>query len=114
MRWQHGLGLAMVDRTSFGGGNRVYVGKRTKSNFYDSIMRHNAVVAGHVPSSAERAAFRASMNSYLGVMGHFDTRRLRRSMVDQHVHGWWKYAHSNGDVSKIVLRPDTGVSSVEY
>ncbi len=55
--------------------NRVYVGRRTKGNFYDSVMRHNAVVAGHVPSNAERAAFRASMNSYLGVMGHFDTRR---------------------------------------
>lgn len=93
--------------------NRVYVGKRTKGNFYDSIMRHNAVVAGHVPSNAERAAFRASMNSYLGVMGHFDSRRLRRSMVGQHVRGWWKYAHTNGDVSKIVLRPNAGVSSVE-
>lgn len=88
--------------------NRVYVGKRTKGNFYDSIMRHNAVVAGHVPSSAERAAFRASMNSYLGVMGHFDSRRLRRSMVGQHVHGWWKYAHTNGDVSKFVLLPNIG------
>ncbi len=86
--------------------NRVYVGKRTKGNFYDSIMQHNAVVAGHVPSSAERAAFRASMNSYLGVMGHFDTRRLRRSMVGKRVRGWWKYAHTNGDVSKIVLRPN--------
>ena len=88
--------------------NRVYVGKRTKGNFYDSIMRHNAVVAGHVPSSAERAAFRASMNSYLGVMGHFDSRRLRRSMVGQHVRGWWKYAHTNGDVSKFVLLPNIG------
>jgi hypothetical protein len=86
--------------------NRLYVGKRTKGNFYESIMRHNAAVAGHVPSSAERAAFRASMNSYLGVMGHFDTRRLRRSMVGRHVRGWWKYAHTNGDVSKFVLRPD--------
>jgi hypothetical protein len=86
--------------------NRLYVGKRTKDNFYESIMRHNAAVAGHVPSSAERAAFRASMNSYLGVMGHFDTRRLRRSMVGRHVRGWWKYAHTNGDVSKFVLRPD--------
>ena len=27
-------------------------------------------------------------------------------MVGQHVRGWWKYAHTNEDVSKIVLRPD--------
>lgn len=94
--------------------NRMYVGKRTKGNFYDSIMRHNAVVAGHVPSIAECEAFRASVNSYLGVMGHFDTRRVRRSMVGKHVRGWWRYAYTNGDVSKIVLLPNTGVSSVQY
>jgi hypothetical protein len=92
---------------------RIYVGKRTKGNFYNAIMRHNAVVAGHLPSTAERQAFRASINSYLGVMGHFDTRRLRRSMVGEYVRDWWKYAHTNGDVSKIVLRPNVGVSSVE-
>ena len=53
------------------------------------------------------------INSYLGVMGHFASRRLRRLMVGQHVRDWWKYAHKNGDVSKIVLRLDVGVSSVE-
>jgi len=81
---------------------------------YNSIMRHNAVVAGHVPSIAECEAFRASVNSYLGVMGHFDTRRVRRLMVGKHVRGWWRYAYTNGDVSKIVLLPNTGVSSVQY
>lgn len=92
---------------------RIYVGKRTKGNFYNAIMRHNVVVAGHLPSTTERQAFRASINSYLGVMGHFDTRRLRRSMVGKYVRGWWKYAHTNGDVFKIVLRPNVGRSSVE-
>lgn len=43
----------------------------------------------------------------------FDTRRLHRSMVGKHVRGWWKYACANGDVSKIVLRPNAGVSSVQ-
>ncbi|NDD73050.1 MAG: hypothetical protein EBZ52_07755 [Actinobacteria bacterium] len=46
-------------------------------------------------------------------MGHFDSRRLRRLMVGQHVRGWLKCAHTNGDVFEIVLRLDVGVSSVE-
>ena len=83
--------------------NRVYVGKRTKGNFYDAIMRHNAVVAGRVPSIAECEAFRASVNSYLGVMGHFDTRRLRRSMVSKNIKGWWRYAFVNGSFTRMSL-----------
>ena len=34
-------------------------------------------------------------------------------MVGQHVRGWWKYAHTNGDVSKIVLLPNAVISSVQ-
>jgi hypothetical protein len=83
--------------------NRVYVGKRTKGNFYDAIMRHNAVVAGRVPSIAECEAFRASVNSYLGVMGPFDTRRLRRSMVSKNIKGWWRYAFVNGSFTRMSL-----------
>jgi len=78
-----------------------------------SLRQQAELIEGHLPSTTERQAFRATINSYLGVMGHFDTRRLRRSMVGKYVRDWWKYAHTNGDVSKIVLRPNVGVSSVE-
>ena len=78
-----------------------------------SLKQQAELIEGHLPSTTERQAFRATINSYLGVMGHFDTRRLRRSMVGKYVRDWWKYAHTNGDVSKIVLRPNVGVSSVE-
>jgi len=78
-----------------------------------SLRQQAELIEGHLPSTTERQAFRVTINSYLGVMGHFDTRRLRRSMVGKYVRDWWKYAHTNGDVSKIVLRPNVGVSSVE-
>lgn len=83
---------------------RVYAGKRTKGNFHAAITTHNAVVADHPPDQDEREAFLASMNSYLGFMSHYDTRRLRRSMVARHVTGWWAYARVNGGVEKFVLR----------
>lgn len=83
---------------------RVYAGKRSKINFHDAITAHNAVVADHPPDQGEREAFLAAMNSYLGFLRHYDTRRLRRAMVAKYVTGWWAYAHVNGGVEKFVLR----------
>lgn len=54
---------------------RVYAGKQTKGNFHAAITHHNAVAADHRPDQDERDAFLASMNSYLGFMSHYDTRR---------------------------------------
>lgn len=85
--------------------NRTYAGRRIKGNFARAITRHNAVVARGEPTRCEQEAFRASVNSYLGWLGQFDTRRLRRAMVRRGVCGWWRYAHTNGDVTKVVLRP---------
>ncbi len=82
---------------------RVYIGKRTKANFHAAITRHNAVVADHRPDRAEAAAFLSSINSYLGFMRHYNTRRLRRSMVSKYVTGWWTYTHVNGGIDKFVL-----------
>lgn len=84
--------------------NRMYVGKRTKGSFYDAIMRHNAVVKDHVPNRQETQQFVASMNSYLGLMRHFDTSRLRRKMVRRHVRGWWSYSWVEGNIVKFSMR----------
>jgi len=83
---------------------RVYAGKRTKGNFHAAITRHNTVAADHQPSRDEQEEFRASMNSYLGYLKHYDTRTLRRAIVSQRVNGWWTYAHINGNVDRFVLR----------
>lgn len=98
----HGKGVPYLGAVIKPG--RVYVGKRTKGNFHAAITTHNAVVADHPPDQGERDAFLASMNSYLGFMKHYDTRRLRAAIVGKHVTGWWAYAHVNGGVEKFVLR----------
>ncbi len=83
---------------------RVYVGKRTKGNFHNSIITHNAAAVGRVPSRAEQQAFLASMNSYLGLLRHYDTRRLRYSILAKYVKGWWSYAEVTPGAEKFVLR----------
>ncbi len=97
----HGNGVAYLG--AFIKPGRVYAGKRTKGNFHAAIARHNAVVADHRPERAEQAAFRDSLNSYLGFLKHYNTRRLRRAMLGKHVTGWWRYAYVSGTFDKVVL-----------
>jgi retron-type reverse transcriptase len=85
--------------------NRIYVGNRTKANFHDALMWHNRVIVpGRSPSDAQRVAFQASANSYLGLMKQFDTYRLRRSMLRRGGRKWWSYSHVTGDYGKVVVR----------
>lgn len=83
---------------------RTYVGKRTKGNWFSSIQRHNGVVADHVPDRQETRQFVASMNSYLGVLSHFKTHRLRREMVRRQVKGWWGHTWVTGNITKFSIR----------
>ena len=87
---------------------RVYVGRRIKANFYRSIQQHNHLLAEFgqgKPDILARQSFQSSMNSYLGIMGHHNTHRLRKSMVSKNVLGWWRFAFVNGGVTKFVLKP---------
>ncbi len=69
--------------------HRVYIAKRTKGNFYAAIQRHNAVVQEHRPAREQEAAFLSSMNAYLGLLGHYQTYRLRQRLLFRYLSGWW-------------------------
>lgn len=86
---------------------RIYVGKRIKANFYEAIKKHNLQLeklGEGKPDVLTRQSFQSSVNSYLGIMRHHNTYRLRKSMVSKNVKGWWSYAHVNGSVTKFTLR----------
>ena len=88
--------------------HRIYVGKRTKGNFYDAIIQHNNKTRKKKPSKEEQAAFLCSMNSYLGIMKHYNTLRLRRRMLRQHLSiWWWNLMYLSGGASKLVPRQKT-------
>lgn len=69
--------------------HRIYVTKRIKGNFYQAIENQNAVAKDHKPDREEVRAFLSSMNSYLGIMKHYKTSRLRKSMITRRLSGWW-------------------------
>jgi len=60
--------------------HRTYIDSRTKGNFQGAIERHNRVAEDHRPTRAE---LRGSVNSYLGLLAHYDTYRLRRRLVPE-------------------------------
>nr|NQU91146.1 hypothetical protein [Bacteroidota bacterium] len=91
--------------------NRIYIANRTKGNFYQAIQKHNRIARDHKPTKEEQAAFLSSMNSYLGIMMHYKTYRLRKRMIRKHLSGWWEnYFYAKGYSKfvakrKIVARP---------
>nr|NQU93847.1 hypothetical protein [Bacteroidota bacterium] len=69
--------------------HRIYIANRTKGNFYHAIQKQNKIARDHKPTKEERAAFLSSMNSYLGILKHYKTYRLRKRMIRKHLSGWW-------------------------
>ena len=68
---------------------RIYIANRTKGNFFDAITRHNQTVRDYKPSKEEQEHFLSSMNSYLGIMRHYKSYKLRKQTIDKHLSGWW-------------------------
>jgi hypothetical protein len=62
---------------------RIYIGNKTKHNFYAKTKMWNDAIEKNHGFSGEKEAkkFVACMNSYLGIMGHYDTSMLRKKMV---------------------------------
>jgi len=84
---------------------RIYIAKRTKGNFYNAIKNQNDVVRLNKPSKNEINYFLSVMNSYLGIMKHYDTFKLRKRMVFKNISGWWlNYASLKGGIAKFVLK----------
>ncbi|NCU32811.1 MAG: hypothetical protein EOM23_07760, partial [Candidatus Moranbacteria bacterium] len=70
--------------------HRIYIALRTKGNFYQAIKKQNKIARDHKPTKDEQAAFLCSMNSYLGILKHYNTYNLRKRMIRKHLSCWWE------------------------
>ncbi|MBN1339611.1 MAG: hypothetical protein JXA03_09825 [Bacteroidales bacterium] len=68
---------------------RKYIAKRTVGNFYDAIGQQNVIARDHKPDRSEKEAFQRSMNSYLGIMHHYKTHKIRKNMLFENLSAWW-------------------------
>jgi RNA-directed DNA polymerase len=85
--------------------NRIYIANRIKGNFYHAIEKQNKIARDHKPDSDEQKAFLNSMNSYLGIMKHYKTYKLRKGILLKYLSGWWwNYVYLSGGIAKFVLK----------
>lgn len=88
--------------------NYIKSGRRIKGNFYNAINRHNLVVKDRKPTKEEQMAFLCSINSYLGILKHYDTYRLRKRMLIKHLSvWWWNLMYFSGGCAKLVPKQRT-------
>ncbi|MBN1998486.1 group II intron reverse transcriptase domain-containing protein [candidate division KSB1 bacterium] len=88
--------------------HRIYIAARTKGNFYDAVQKQNKIVRKQKPNAEEIKYFQSSMNSYLGILKHFKTWKIRRNVIIRHLSGWWwNHVYVSNGMSKFVLRKAT-------
>jgi len=96
--------------------HRIYIQNRTKGNFYKKVRYWNAYLEEkqYNLEKQEIEKFLASMNSYLGLMKHYSTYRLRKKMLAQ---GFspevWNYFHVTGKYDKITIKRSSFRADVE-
>jgi len=85
--------------------HRTYIGSRVKGNFYQAIKEQNEIIKSQIQSKSEVVAFVAIMNSYLGIMKHHKTYKLRRQMITQNLsENCWKYTYATNKFGKFIMR----------
>ncbi|MBU1719887.1 MAG: hypothetical protein KKA07_12545, partial [Bacteroidetes bacterium] len=84
--------------------NRTYINKRTKANFYTAIKTHNEVIRANKKISKpllNKAI--SSVNSYLGILKHYDTYKLRKKMLFENLSAYYfNHLYISGNYGKMV------------
>jgi len=86
--------------------SHTVVNRRTMVNFGHSVGRYNGIALDHKPDRDERSAFISSVNSYLGIVGHYKSYRQRKRVLLDGISSLW-HKHvvpSDGDFLKITKR----------
>ena len=85
--------------------NRIYIAQRTKGNFFTSIEKQNKIIRDHKPDKEEMNNFLSCMNSYLGIMKHYKTYKIRKRFIKDRLSAWWwNLVIVKGGYQKFVLK----------
>jgi hypothetical protein len=81
--------------------NRIYVSKRTKGNFYNTIQKQNKIIENKNPTKEEQLMYLSSMNSYLGILGHYKSYNLCKLSISENLSKKWNiYYTINNNYNK--------------
>lgn len=90
---------------------RVYVSNRTRGRFIDSLIRFNALHRKPCERIAALEELRSTVNSYLGLMSHYNSYNVRKSIIEKYILPYYsKYVYFTEGyrVMKIKLAFDKG------
>ncbi|MBR1755109.1 MAG: RNA-directed DNA polymerase [Bacteroidaceae bacterium] len=85
---------------------RKYIAHRTVGRFFAKIHRYNGLLAQEQVAPQTREAVRATVNSYLGMMCHYNSKRLFHRVLRRVTPGWYRYFYFQtcGTRCKLVAR----------
>jgi hypothetical protein len=85
--------------------NRIYISNRVVGNIYDAVSKYNKI-AKEGFCEAHIETFVATMNSYYGLMRHFNTYNLRRKIGKIIAPEWWQYIYVEGHWEVFVIKSE--------
>ena len=82
---------------------RIYISSRTKNGFYQKIEYWNKIIRQNKTIDKENLNhFLYCMNSYLGMLKHYDTYKLRKKILTQNLSAYfWNYVYAVNNYSKL-------------
>ena len=91
--------------------NHIVANHRIYKNFSESIRKNNLLVKNHKPSKEERTHFISSVNSYLGILKHYKTYKIRSKILKNKISDlWFKQISIYGKSEKIIKHTNGGSS----
>jgi len=85
--------------------NHIVANRRIYKNFQKSIQENNLLIKNHKPSKEERTHFISSVNSYLGILKHYKTYKIRSKILINKISDlWFKQISIYGKSEKIIKR----------
>lgn len=82
---------------------RIYVSRRTKNGLFQKARAWNKILEKKELNKADCANILASANSYLGIMKHYQTFRLREKILGLLNPKFWEYFFLDGNLEKLEL-----------
>ncbi|MEF2644435.1 MAG: hypothetical protein U0M50_10325 [Paramuribaculum sp.] len=86
---------------------RTFVANRTRGAFITAMRRFNCQYTTHADKVAHLEDIRASINSYLGLMCHYQSYKVRRRIALEHIlPHWGQYLYFEDEFRKCIIRKE--------
>ena len=86
---------------------RTYIANRTRGHFIKAMLDFNARYTSDRERIEALEQIRASINSYLGLMCHYNSYKVRRRICEKYIiPAWGKYLYFVEDFTKCVIKAE--------